>query len=136
MALAVDAYLDPGRNMIGLAEDIEAALKEWGDVSSFFFSSRRRHTRWTGDWNSDVCSSDLSITRTTAHTRPTKAMRIMASRRPTRTLPISRVCCKSDSGRRSDVHPESKHLGPFSEMWRGASAPRHRPERPAPLRAL
>src|SRR6266487_7030560 len=25
---------------------------------SFFFSSRRRHTRWTGDWSSDVCSSD------------------------------------------------------------------------------
>src|SRR5438105_3631749 len=26
----------------------------------FFFSSRRRHTRSTRDWNSDVCSSDLS----------------------------------------------------------------------------
>src|SRR6267154_2268168 len=26
---------------------------------SFFFSSRRRHTRWTGDWSSDVCSSDV-----------------------------------------------------------------------------
>src|SRR5690348_1667371 len=25
---------------------------------TFFFSSRRRHTRWTGDWSSDVCSSD------------------------------------------------------------------------------
>src|SRR6266571_9525779 len=25
----------------------------------FFFSSRRRHTRLTGDWSSDVCSSDL-----------------------------------------------------------------------------
>ena len=25
----------------------------------FFFSSRRRHTRWSGDWSSDVCSSDL-----------------------------------------------------------------------------
>src|SRR4051794_41773791 len=28
----------------------------------FFFSSRRRHTRWTGDWSSDVCSSDLYAT--------------------------------------------------------------------------
>src|SRR5207248_5743812 len=27
---------------------------------SFFFSSRRRHTRSYGDWSSDVCSSDLS----------------------------------------------------------------------------
>src|SRR5437879_6546778 len=27
---------------------------------SFFFSSRRRHTRYIGDWSSDVCSSDVS----------------------------------------------------------------------------
>src|SRR5437867_10917913 len=26
---------------------------------TFFFSSRRRHTRSYGDWSSDVCSSDL-----------------------------------------------------------------------------
>src|SRR5207253_6011230 len=28
----------------------------------FFFSSRRRHTRWPRDWSSDVCSSDLKGT--------------------------------------------------------------------------
>src|SRR2546429_7183145 len=28
---------------------------------SFFFSSRRRHTRCSRDWSSDVCSSDLKI---------------------------------------------------------------------------
>src|SRR2546429_5342020 len=27
----------------------------------FFFSSRRRHTRCSRDWSSDVCSSDLEI---------------------------------------------------------------------------
>src|SRR5690606_33071194 len=27
---------------------------------SFFFSSRRRHTRFSRDWSSDVCSSDLA----------------------------------------------------------------------------
>src|SRR5207248_7677658 len=27
----------------------------------FFFSSRRRHTISYGDWSSDVCSSDLSL---------------------------------------------------------------------------
>src|SRR5690242_6659720 len=27
----------------------------------FFFSSRRRHTRLTCNWSSDVCSSDLSL---------------------------------------------------------------------------
>src|SRR5947209_12427914 len=26
---------------------------------TFFFSSRRRHTRYWRDWSSDVCSSDL-----------------------------------------------------------------------------
>src|SRR2546430_7858531 len=29
----------------------------------FFFSSRRRHTRFDCDWSSDVCSSDLWIQR-------------------------------------------------------------------------
>src|SRR2546427_9315659 len=27
----------------------------------FFFSSRRRHTRFDCDWSSDVCSSDLDL---------------------------------------------------------------------------
>src|SRR3712207_7736399 len=27
----------------------------------FFFSSRRRHTRYWRDWSSDVCSSDLLL---------------------------------------------------------------------------
>src|SRR2546430_11691047 len=30
-----------------------------GQSSFFFFSSRRRHTRFDCDWSSDVCSSDL-----------------------------------------------------------------------------
>src|SRR5690606_39305206 len=29
------------------------------DYIIFFFSSRRRHTRFSRDWSSDVCSSDL-----------------------------------------------------------------------------
>src|SRR5256886_12353795 len=33
-----------------------------GHVSCFFFSSRRRHTRFDCDWSSDVCSSDLNVT--------------------------------------------------------------------------
>src|SRR5690606_40425327 len=28
----------------------------------FFFSSRRRHTSFSRDWSSDVCSSDLCLT--------------------------------------------------------------------------
>src|SRR3989449_11556327 len=30
------------------------------DEGLFFFSSRRRHTRCSRDWSSDVCSSDLA----------------------------------------------------------------------------
>src|SRR5438445_5189930 len=33
----------------------------WCDL--FFFSSRRRHTRYWRDWSSDVCSSDLTVAR-------------------------------------------------------------------------
>src|SRR2546430_4171432 len=36
-------------------------------VHFFFFSSRRRHTRFDCDWSSDVCSSDLL--RTSARER-------------------------------------------------------------------
>src|SRR5205085_8460212 len=40
------------------------AQSEWEEEKSiclrvFFFSSRRRHTRFDCDWSSDVCSSDL-----------------------------------------------------------------------------
>src|SRR5437762_7249107 len=37
----------------------------------FFFSSRRRHTRYIGDWSSDVCSSDLRSVVVTRHTPST-----------------------------------------------------------------
>src|SRR5439155_12125689 len=43
---------------------------------SFFFSSRRRHTRWPRDWSSDVCSSDL------AEIDEQRAVRAEAARAP------------------------------------------------------
>src|SRR2546430_8806265 len=36
----------------------------------FFFSSRRRHTRFDCDWSSDVCSSDLFDRRDPLHGEP------------------------------------------------------------------
>src|SRR5689334_12823656 len=41
----------------------------------FFFSSRRRHTRWNCDWSSDVCSSDLDRP---AHPRPARRVAQLA----------------------------------------------------------
>src|SRR5437879_12825911 len=35
----------------------------------FFFSSRRRHTSYIGDWSSDVCSSDLGEREEVGHLR-------------------------------------------------------------------
>src|SRR2546430_13094764 len=37
----------------------------------FFFSSRRRHTRFDCDWSSDVCSSDLLEIERPILTKPT-----------------------------------------------------------------
>src|SRR2546422_5233261 len=34
--------------------------RDWCLYVFFFFSSRRRHTRCSRDWGSDVCSSDLN----------------------------------------------------------------------------
>src|SRR5256886_6959755 len=42
----------------------ESTARKYFNVSVeflFFFSSRRRHTRFDCDWSSDVCSSDLKI---------------------------------------------------------------------------
>src|SRR5256886_12272272 len=36
----------------------------------FFFSSRRRHTRFDCDWSSDVCSSDLTSRYTSVFPEP------------------------------------------------------------------
>src|SRR3712207_7135719 len=38
-------------------------LRKSYNLFIFFFSSRRRHTRYWRDWSSDVCSSDLLVTR-------------------------------------------------------------------------
>src|SRR5256885_6702937 len=43
-----------------MGREYESVLRHCLNVSFFFFSSRRRHTRLQGDWSSDVCSSDLS----------------------------------------------------------------------------
>src|SRR5438105_1231152 len=40
-------------------EYLEIARSFFSATEVFFFSSRRRHTRSTRDWSSDVCSSDL-----------------------------------------------------------------------------
>src|SRR5690606_39562957 len=38
---------------------LDSAVAVYSIFIIFFFSSRRRHTRFSRDWSSDVCSSDL-----------------------------------------------------------------------------
>src|SRR2546430_12616364 len=49
------------RSRCGTVSDCVILLRECDDL--FFFSSRRRHTRFDCDWSSDVCSSDLKEQR-------------------------------------------------------------------------
>src|SRR5207302_4301209 len=44
-----------------LIQDLTFACDGIGkhNIERLFFSSRRRHTRFSRDWSSDVCSSDL-----------------------------------------------------------------------------
>src|SRR2546428_7423141 len=50
-----------------------------GGEVSFFFSSRRRHTRSDRDWSSDVCSSDLTVTGSSVPCGPRSSRRIAPS---------------------------------------------------------
>src|SRR3712207_2270339 len=54
----------------------------WFIYMFFFFSSRRRHTRYWRDWSSDVCSSDLLTKdwRTDRYLRRLEAMMLVADK--------------------------------------------------------
>src|SRR2546429_2250281 len=58
----------------------------------FFFSSRRRHTRCSRDWSSDVCSSDLLTDDSGAARSQCGSHRnFVASRRTTRDRKSTRL---------------------------------------------
>src|SRR2546427_2796553 len=65
----------------------------------FFFSSRRRHTRFDCDWSSDVCSSDLDADERYARAAEfTDVVRRLWASFPNEALKIDR-----DSGRYADA---------------------------------
>src|SRR5688572_32476149 len=72
------------------------SLKEIVMGLFFFFSSRRRHTRFDCDWSSDVCSSDLCPTPSPPTSTPA------TTRRPARhrgDRPSRRQCPRSEERR-------------------------------------
>src|SRR5690606_40210652 len=52
----------------------------------FFFSSRRRHTRFSRDWSSDVCSSDLASNGQQSAPRPDSLVLLVQSEAGYRNL--------------------------------------------------
>src|SRR2546429_733914 len=52
-----------------LSGDGQCGCDSMSGCSVFFFSSRRRHTRCSRDWSSDVCSSDLFVENAISITR-------------------------------------------------------------------
>src|SRR5690606_39129225 len=53
----------------------------------FFFSSRRRHTRFSRDWSSDVCSSDLGFAVVEGHVLRQQAEMVAAGQQAFELLP-------------------------------------------------
>src|SRR2546430_11513906 len=58
--LYVYSPLDELRTISLAATAKDVSFRSSGRYGFFFFSSRRRHTRFDCDWSSDVCSSDLA----------------------------------------------------------------------------
>src|SRR6266487_6134494 len=83
----------------------------------FFFSSRRRHTRWTGDWSSDVCSSDLDRA-VRLDVRPVRQAHAFAVGLPALEVAVDPV--EVDDGRRSVelVHGHYRiAVHPYAWSW-------------------
>src|SRR5687768_18510427 len=78
----------------------------------FFFSSRRRHTRCSRDWSSDVCSSDLPG-KCSGGAKPATGKGLdRAHERITRSPSARRRSggCTSGSARRSEERREGKSV--------------------------
>src|SRR5690606_31370563 len=71
--------------------------------TSFFFSSRRRHTSFSRDWSSDVCSSDLPDEKIMVYTGDPKPMPLVKGKLITKcagthlNLPCARFAKEIDN---------------------------------------
>src|SRR6476620_12622887 len=102
-----------------------------GSDRVFFFSSRRRHTRYWRDWSSDVCSSDLPHATTSA-ARAAAAIDQWASaqqRNPTSGRSEERRVGKECRCRWPPYHEKKEQGGARREAglvgrgWRAAKTP-------------
>src|SRR5712692_8872340 len=76
-------------------------------VLAFFFSSRRRHTRWNCDWSSDVCYSDLTTNDERLTTDRSKLLQVLRWTRSERAARGEAEDEVDRSGRRhASAHPQ------------------------------
>src|SRR5437879_12626632 len=77
----------------------------------FFFSSRRRHTRYIGDWSSDVCSSDLDLPVKLGLPEDSKDFAAEAIGMPRAPIEIGRASCRKECRSRGGrSHGEKKRI--------------------------
>src|SRR5882757_8731652 len=69
----------------------------------FFFSSRRRHTRYWRDWSSDVCSSDLGPGTPTPRL-PARDLHDVVTTPPVRESPVDEVAVPREPMSRQARH--------------------------------
>src|SRR5882762_6684075 len=89
------------------------AAAESGKVCSasrFFFSRRRRHTRFKCDWSSDVCSSDLEMAG--------KRLQLLREAAPT----VARIAVLNDPGQPDtdlrETEAAARALGVQLQAWK------------------
>src|SRR5690606_40306362 len=98
---------------------------------NFFFSSRRRHTRFSRDWSSDVCSSDLANAA-----RSSKRGRLASGSRPAPTRvspPWPRPPERPDQRSRNGLSSASSRTRP-ADLLVGPRAIPHEEELPIDTR--
>src|SRR2546430_7134495 len=81
-------------------------------MSIFFFSSRRRHTRFDCDWSSDVCSSDLCTVVTAMSLERYTRLLMDASAE----FPIHFLNIYSSSGRRREDRKSTRLNSSHSQI--------------------
>src|SRR5690242_21834994 len=82
---------------------------------TFFFSSRRRHTRLTCDWSSDVCSSDLSAQK--AEQRAAAASSINAVFSAAAAARCSAFCADAACWSSTALRSEERRVGKECRSW-------------------
>src|SRR5699024_12094553 len=87
---------------------------------SFFFSSRRRHTRSKRDWSSDVCSSDLLRSVREFFERSKNTSHVSSG------YSLSRVFDLRDTRREAETDSRIEEVGNVRRMWHGTRSEERR----------